>query len=150
LPSNFVPSLTYWGEKGAGNSSFPDGLLETQTQTFVDAIHQVIQQLRNGDIGGKKWKKVILVGFSIGAITANSLAQQYPGDVDVIVFHGVSWDNSWIYPAFLSGLQAPARQIDPQKWGNLQAFYQTQSTRQGRLAACFAGSYEQALVDFDW
>ena len=110
----------------------------------------MIGQIRNGAIGGKKWKKIVLVGFSIGAIVANSVAQQYPEDLDGIVFHGISWDPSWIYPAFLSGLQAPAQQIDPEKWGHIQPYYQTQSSREGRKVACFAGAYDEEILEYDW
>ncbi|KAI1111365.1 Alpha/Beta hydrolase protein [Nemania sp. NC0429] len=135
---------------GNGNSTFPDGLLEVQTQMYVETVHHLIQQIRDGEVGGRTWNKIVLVGFSIGAITANALAEQYPKDVDAIVLHGITWDASWIYPAFLSGLQGPAQQIDPDKWGHLQPTYQTQSTRDGRLVACFAGSYEQDMVEYDW
>lgn len=135
---------------GNGNSTFPNGLLEAQTQTYVETIHQTIQKLRRGEIDGKKWENVIFVGFSIGAIVANSLAAQYPDDVDAIVLHGISWDISWIYPAFLSGLQAPAQQVDPERWGHIEAFYQTQSNREGRKAACFAGDYDPAILEHDW
>jgi pimeloyl-ACP methyl ester carboxylesterase len=135
---------------GNGNSTFPDGLLEVQTQMYVETVHQLIQKIRKGEVDGRTWKKIVLVGFSIGGITANSLVQRYPNDVDAIVLHGISWDATWIYPAFLSGLQAPAQQIDPEKWGHLQPTYQTQSTRQGRLVACFAGSYDEGIVEYDW
>ncbi|KAL7622051.1 hypothetical protein AAE478_007552 [Parahypoxylon ruwenzoriense] len=135
---------------GNGNSTFPDGLLEAQTQMYVATIHHLIQKLRNGEVGGKTWDKIVLVGFSIGAITANSLARQYPDDLDAIVLHGISWDATWIYPAFLSGLQAPAQQVDPEKWGAIPPTYQTQSTREGRLVACFAGSYDPEIVEYDW
>lgn len=135
---------------GNGNSTFPDGLLEAQTQTYVENIHEVIQKLRRGEVDGKQWKKIVFVGFSIGGIVANSLAQQYPDDVDAIVLHGISWDASWIYPAFLSGLQAPAQQIDPDKWGHVPATYQTQSTREGRITACFSGAYDPNILEVDW
>ncbi|KAJ5237223.1 valacyclovir hydrolase [Penicillium chrysogenum] len=135
---------------GNGNSTFPDGLLEAQTQTYVETTHQLIQQIRNGTVGGRRWRKVVIVGFSIGAIVANSLAQQYPEDMDAIVLHGISWDSSWIYPAFLAGLQAPAPQIDPARWGQIPATYQTQSTREGRKVACFAGSYDENILEYDW
>ena len=143
-------TLSHYSILGNGNSTFPDGLLEAQTQTYVETIHDLIQQVRNGSIGGQKWDKIVLVGFSIGAITANSLAQQYPGDVEGVILHGVSWDASWIYPAFLSGLQAPAQTVDPERWGSIPATYQTQSTREGRKAACFGGDYEQGILEYDW
>ncbi|KAI0409186.1 Alpha/Beta hydrolase protein [Xylaria palmicola] len=135
---------------GNGNSTFPDGLLEVQTQMYVETVHHLIQKIRKGDVDGRHWKKIALVGFSIGGITANALAEQYPDDVDVIVLHGISWDLSWIYPAFLSGLQGPAQQIDPEKWGHLQPTYQTQSNREGRRVACFSGSYDEGILEYDW
>jgi len=136
---------------GNGNSTFPDALLESQTQTYVESVHQVIRKMRTTDeVGGRQWDKIVFVGFSIGAIAANSLAAQHPEDSDAIVLHGISWDPSWIYPAFLAGLQAPAQQVDPEKWGHLEPFYQTQSTREGRLAACFAGEYDPGAVELDW
>lgn len=136
---------------GNGNSTFPDGVVEAQTQMYVTTTHQVIKQLRETDIaGGRRWDKIVFVGFSIGAITANSLAAQYPDDADATILHGISWDISWLYPAFLAGLQASAQLIDPEKWGHIAPMYQTQSTREGRKAACFAGSYDEEIVEHDW
>ncbi|KAK4642730.1 hypothetical protein QC761_400190 [Podospora bellae-mahoneyi] len=136
---------------GNGNSSFPDGLLESQTQVYVETAHSVIRQLKETSVvGNRQWDKVALVGFSIGAIVANSLALQHPDDSDAVVLHGISWDATWIYPAFLAGLQGPAQQIDPEKWGHLEPYYQTQANREGRRAACFAGSYEEGIVEYDW
>ncbi|KAL8680156.1 MAG: hypothetical protein Q9186_003623 [Xanthomendoza sp. 1 TL-2023] len=135
---------------GSGNSSFPDGLREAQTQVFVETVHQVVQKIRKGDIDGRKWDKVALVGFSIGAIVANSISAQYPLDLSAIVLHGVSWDPSWIYPAFLSGLQQPAAQIDPDRWGQVPPQYQTQPTREARLTACFYGSFDPGVLEHDF
>ncbi|KAI0196819.1 Alpha/Beta hydrolase protein [Xylaria flabelliformis] len=135
---------------GSGNSTFPDGLFEVQTQMYVETVHHLVRKLRKGEVNGRVWNKIVLVGFSIGGMMGNSLAQQYPDDFDALVLHAISWDTSWIYPAFLSGLQAPAQQVDPKKWGHIPATYQTQSTREGRLVACFAGSYEHDVVEYDW
>ncbi|KAI0103348.1 Alpha/Beta hydrolase protein [Nemania sp. FL0031] len=135
---------------GSGNSTFPDGLFEVQTQMYVETVHHLVQKLRNGDVEGRKWEKIVLVGFSIGGMMGTSLAQQYPDDFDALVLHAISWDISWIYPAFLSGLQLPAQQVDPEKWGHIPAVYQTQSTRDGRRVACFAGTYEEGAVEWDW
>ncbi|KAI1172120.1 Alpha/Beta hydrolase protein [Nemania sp. FL0916] len=135
---------------GSGNSTFPDGLLEVQTQLYVEMTHQLIKKLRKGDVAGRAWDKIAYVGFSIGGMMATSLAEQYPNDADILVLHAMTWDTSWIYPAFLSGLQAPAPQVDPEKWGHISPLYQTQSTREGRRVACFAGSYEEGIVEWDW
>ncbi|KAL1623263.1 hypothetical protein SLS56_008368 [Neofusicoccum ribis] len=135
---------------GNGNSTFPDGLLEAQTQTYVENIHELVQKLRDGEVDGKQWKKIVLIGFSIGGIIANSLALQYPEDVDAIMLLGISWDISWLYPAFLSGLQASAPQIDPETWGHISPMYQTQSTPEGRKLACFYGNYDPEIIEVDW
>ncbi|KAI5814561.1 Alpha/Beta hydrolase protein [Pyronema omphalodes] len=136
---------------GAGNSTFPNGLMEANTGTFVEVTHQVIKKLRTTTtIGNKTWKRIIFGGFSIGGIVANSLAEKYPADVDLLLLHGISWDITWIYPAFLAGLQASASTIDPQRWGGLEPFYQTQTTRASRLAACFYGNYEAEITEWDW
>lgn len=90
------------------------------------------------------------MGFSIGGIVANSISQQYPSDLDVIILHGISWNTSWIYPAFLSGLQQPAVQIDPVKWAHLPATYQTQPTLAARQAACFYGSFDPGILESDF
>lgn len=125
-------------------------MLEAQTQAYVEAVHHLVQLIRDGAIEGRRWHKVVLVGFSIGAIVANSLAEQYPADLDGILLHGITWDSSWIYPSFLSGLQAPAAQIDPSHWGHIPMTYQTQSTREGRITACFGGSYDENVLEYDW
>lgn len=38
----------------------------------------------------------------------------------------------------------------PERWGHIEAFYQTQSNREGRKAACFAGDYDPAILEHDW
>ena len=110
----------------------------------------MIQQLRAGEIGGRKWDKIIVVGFSIGAITANSLAQKYPEDADVILLHGITWDTTWVYPAVLAGNLGSPSQLDPVRWGSVGDFYQTQGTRQGREAACFNGNFDRSVLETDW
>ncbi|KAL9624970.1 MAG: hypothetical protein Q9204_007831, partial [Flavoplaca sp. TL-2023a] len=135
---------------GVGNSSFPDGLRETQTQVYVETVHQVVQQLRDGQVGGVKWNKIAVVGFSIGGIVANSISAQYPSDLNAILFQGISWDTTWVFPAFISGLQAPAAQIDPERWGSISPLYETQSTREGRETPNFYGSFDRGILETDF
>ncbi|KAI2488250.1 Hydrolase [Pyrenophora tritici-repentis] len=135
---------------GAGNSSFPDGLKEAQTETAVQAMHEVIRLIREGQYVGRQFKQMAFVGFSIGGIIANGLADKYPHDVDVYVLIGISWDLTWIYPAFLAGLQTSARTIDPDRWGHLEPFYQTQPTIEAREVACFYGDYEKDALAADF
>ncbi|KAL8778968.1 MAG: hypothetical protein Q9213_007168 [Squamulea squamosa] len=135
---------------GNGNSTFPDALREGQTQVYVETIHQVIQKLKAGEIDGIRWRRVALVGFSIGGIVANSITEQYPLDLDTVLLHGISWDTTWIYPAFIYGVQAPAAQIDPERWGHIPLQYMTQPTPEARETACFYGSFDRNILKADF
>lgn len=135
---------------GAGNSSHPHGLLEAQTATYVQTTHKVIEKVRSGELLNRIFTKVALVGFSIGGITANSLAEAYPEDADMLVLLGISWHLPYIYPSFLSGLQVAANGVDPEKWGHLEAFYQTQPSLAAREAANFNGDYDAEALEMDY
>src|SRR5690606_34810983 len=50
-------------------------------------VHQVIEQLRAGKIGGTSFSKVILVGHSLGSITSIITAGKY-GGVDGLMLTG--------------------------------------------------------------
>ncbi|KAI4259645.1 MAG: hypothetical protein L6R42_004475, partial [Xanthoria sp. 1 TBL-2021] len=101
-------------------------------------------------VAGVKWNKIALVGFSIGATVANSLSAQYPSDLNAIVLHGFSLDATRSYPAFLSGLQLPAAQIDPGRWGSIPPEYMTQSSREAREASLFYGSFDRGILEADF
>ncbi|ROT41606.1 hydrolase [Sodiomyces alkalinus F11] len=136
---------------GNGNSSKPDGLFEAQTGTFIQTVHQVIETIRADETAlGRTFDKIAIVGFSIGAIVANSIADRYPSDADAIVLLGITWDLAWIYPAFLTGMQTAANLVDPERWGDLDGWYQTQPTRATRRLACFAGDFEEGAVQTDF
>ena len=122
----------------------------------MQVVHEVIQKLRAGQYVDRVFQQIVLVGFSIGGIVANGIADKYPEDVSAFVLIGISWDLTWIYPAFLAGLQSSASTIDPERWGHLNPLYQTQPTLATREVACFFGEYDHdALVadfatrDFD-
>lgn len=134
---------------GAGNSTRPDGLVEAQVQSHVETAHQLIQQLRSGSIGRKKWGHIVSAGFSIGSATLNSLVDQYPEDADAIILYGFTHNALWVYPGFLAGLQASANQIDPDKWGDIPSTYQSTSTLESRVVACYAGNYDREQLVYD-
>lgn len=135
---------------GAGNSSHPGALLETQTETYVQTVHQVIQKARSTELLGRQFSQIALVGFSIGGILANGIADKYPDDVDVLILLGITWDLAWIYPAFLAGLQTSASAVDAGKWGHLEPLYQTQPTLAAREVACFFGDYDVGALVMDY
>ena len=142
-------TLTF-DQVGAGNSSKPDGLLEVQCQTYVQTIHQVVERLRRGEIGGKQFDKVITIGFSSGAVSLVSLAEQYPADADALILHGFSWNAATLYQGFFAGLQEAAALVDPQRWGYLPNTYTTQSILASREATVFYGNFDPAIVPLDF
>jgi pimeloyl-ACP methyl ester carboxylesterase len=113
-------------------------------------MHEVIQQVKSPALLGKTFDKIAFVGFSIGGIVANGLADRYPDDVDMFVMLGITWRKGYIYPVFLIEGQAPARRVDPARWGDFEEYYQTQSTLPGRELACFWGDYEPGALDMDF
>ncbi|KAI0156430.1 hydrolase [Xylariaceae sp. FL1272] len=134
---------------GAGNSTHPDGLLEVQTEVFVQTVHDVIQQLRTTNLLGKTFRQIAYVGFSIGAIVGDGVADRYPNDIDMLVFLGITWMKDYIYPVFMAGGQTAAAKVNPREWGELNEYYQTQSTVESRELALYYGDYETGALEMD-
>lgn len=133
-----------------GRSSHAEGL-ECQTTLNAATIHNVVQQLRQGAVGGKSFKKVILVGHSEGSVIANVHAQQYPTDVDAYVLTGFSdrFANGAVSVVALY-LPVPAAAVFPEKYGTLGPDYTVSGSRSGFEAAFYHGSYTEQLVDIDF
>jgi pimeloyl-ACP methyl ester carboxylesterase len=72
---------------GSGLSSHPAGSQITATSN-ADVVHQVIQAVRGGQVGGRAWSKVITVGHSYGTVVAEQEAAAYR-DVNGLV--GTGW-----------------------------------------------------------
>ncbi len=71
-----------------GQSSHPFSALVTM-DAYVLQVHQLVQQLRAGAIGGRAFSRVVSNGMSNGAVTALLEAARY-GDVDAVVAMGMS------------------------------------------------------------
>jgi pimeloyl-ACP methyl ester carboxylesterase len=73
---------------GIGQSSHPAGASVTiDANAFV--VHQLVQGLRSGSIGRTAFRRVVLVGHSLGSITSLAEASAYH-DVDGVVLTGIS------------------------------------------------------------
>ena len=92
---------------GFGTSSHPlSALVSMQTQAYV--VHQVIQAARNGTVG-PRFTRVILVGHSMGtAVTWREAAAYHDedglistGNSHLPSLTGVLLDSAMLYPAFL-------------------------------------------------
>ncbi len=68
---------------GSGQSSHPQSDAVTlDSNAFI--IHQIVQGLRDGTIGGHRFQKVVLVGHSFGSVISIAEAARYH-DVDGVV-----------------------------------------------------------------
>jgi pimeloyl-ACP methyl ester carboxylesterase len=103
---------------GAGQSDFPPGAsVTTEANAFV--IHQLIQDVRGGKIGGVSFQKVISVSHSIGGTIAVLEASNYAdvqGHVDGVILSGFMHTDSATGGAALGNTFYPANQ-DP-KFGS--------------------------------
>jgi len=75
-------------ELGVGQSSRPLSVLVTGAGQS-SAVHQVVQALRVGKLGGTRFEKVVLVGHSAGSAIAVLEASAYH-DVDGVVLTGMT------------------------------------------------------------
>jgi pimeloyl-ACP methyl ester carboxylesterase len=104
---------------GDGSSDHPVDGTSVTVQSGAYVLHQIVQDLRAGSIGGTAFAKIIAVGHSFGSATAGYEAATYH-DVDAAILSGMMHDAtpgayaslSSYYPAFLdpkfasSGLNA--------------------------------------------
>ncbi|KAJ8611920.1 hypothetical protein MRB53_037716 [Persea americana] len=133
-----------------GQSSHIVGL-ECQTTINSATLHDVVRQLRAGVVGGKAFKKVVMVGHSEGSVIANVHAQQYPADVDSYMLTGFSdrFANGAVSVLGLF-LPVPAAAVFPAKYGTLDPSYTVGGSRSGYEAAFYFGKYSEDLVDLDF
>jgi pimeloyl-ACP methyl ester carboxylesterase len=86
-------------------------------------IHQLILKARSGpsavsNIFPHPFKKIILVGHSLGSIIANNLNAMYPKDVDATILGGFSKDWFLAVPGFiLTANLLPAAIVEPTRYG---------------------------------
>jgi pimeloyl-ACP methyl ester carboxylesterase len=74
---------------GTGTSTHPASTLVTGTAQ-ADAVHQVITRARAGALDGHLFRKVVLVGHSLGSMVSVMTAGEHPGDIDALVLTGYS------------------------------------------------------------
>ena len=71
---------------GNGESSRPPSS-EVSLPNSAYTVHQIVQALRTGEIGGTAYERVVLVGHSTGSAVASIEANRY-GDVDGLLLTG--------------------------------------------------------------
>lgn len=74
---------------GTGQSSHPPvGLLNATMDVHAYVVHEIVQALRNGSIGNQRFARILLVGHSLGSVTAWIEAGTYH-DVDGVIITGL-------------------------------------------------------------
>ncbi len=76
---------------GHGKSSKPPSALVT-LDAHAEVAHQLIGKLRAGEVGGSKFGKVILVGYSYGSATSLRESSKY-NDADAVI--ATAWGNTF-------------------------------------------------------
>ena len=95
---------------GSGSSDHPDAL-SLDLPAEVNVLHQLVQGLRTGTIGGHAFDKVITVGHSYGSAISGIEANAY-NDVDGVILSGITHSFAPINPVLTTASFWPA-QLDP-------------------------------------
>jgi pimeloyl-ACP methyl ester carboxylesterase len=96
---------------GIGASDHPP-VEQVDLDSNVFVVHQVIQALRAGAIGGTEFEKVVLVGHSFGSVIGGELAGRFPGDLDGLILTGALHTVNPELPSVLANAFLPA-ELDP-------------------------------------
>ncbi|RKF78946.1 putative ctr copper transporter family protein [Golovinomyces cichoracearum] len=117
---------------GNGASDRPDGLSVVQMGTHVEITQTLINALKNGEIGGRSFQKVIYVGHWYGSLIGNLHAVKYPNTVDSYVLTGFTQKiRPSLVPTLTTGVFLPAAVAYPQRWNGQASTYFASSDEQG-------------------
>jgi hypothetical protein len=96
---------------GAGASSYPPAA-EVHVPSAAFVLHQIVQALRSGAIGGVAFERVVLVSHALGAIIAETEAGTYH-DVDAVVATSFVHTDDAILIAYFTARETEPAQNDP-------------------------------------
>ena len=106
---------------GSGRSDRPDPIQVVQGSLQVEIMHQLVQALRDGVIGGHSFKTVVGVAHSLGSPLTVGQTRRYPKDFDALVLTGTSVSTTAIAVSLAAPAYIPAN-TDP-RFANLPAGY---------------------------
>ncbi len=131
---------------GTGLSSHP---LSTSVSIASNAavVHQLVQALRAGEIDGKAFEKVVLVGHSLGTLVGMTEASRYK-DVDGFIatgiMHGVNLTSAPLFNTFAT--PAP---LDPRFRDRDPGYVTTRPGDRGSPLFYNPGHFDPAIVETD-
>ncbi|KAI2625761.1 alpha/beta-hydrolase [Hypoxylon sp. NC1633] len=82
-------TLSY-DQLGVGKSDHPDPIQVVQATAQVAVTHALVGLLRNTELGGYRFDKVVGVGHSAGSTLTQGITTQYPQDFDAVILSGTS------------------------------------------------------------
>lgn len=93
---------------GSGQSDRPDPIQVVQGSLQVEIMHQLVEGLRTGAIGGHAYETVISVSHSLGCPLIVGQVNRYPKDFDALVLTGISTSYAYMSATLVGAAYVPA------------------------------------------
>lgn len=131
---------------GTGQSSHPLSVLLTN-QSNATVVHELVQKLRAGKIGGQAFTKVVTVGHSLGTLIGMIEAAKYH-DVDGFIPTGILHDLNVLFVPDLTPMLYPAA-LDPAFRGLDPGYLTTEPSNRGVPLFYNPGHYDPGALAAD-
>ncbi|KAJ8106001.1 hypothetical protein ONZ43_g7209 [Nemania bipapillata] len=120
-------TLSY-DQLGVGKSAHPDPIQTVQATSQVAVVHELVDLLRNGRLGGYHFDNVVGVGHSAGSTLTQAITTQYPQDFDAVILSGTSANADYV-PLTVAAFNFINANTDPApQFKGLPAGYLTQQS----------------------
>ena len=113
---------------GVGQSDHPDPIQAVQCPADVEILHGIVQLLRAGGLGSRKFKHVVGVGHSYGSIVQLAQNAKYPKDVDAAILTSFTSNVAFLPYTVLANNPSIASLNNPSKFGGLPNSYLVHDT----------------------
>ncbi|KZV85192.1 alpha/beta-hydrolase, partial [Exidia glandulosa HHB12029] len=154
----FAAARGYWtlnlARLGDGKSDRPDGISVVQDSFDVAVLAEIVKLARAGGVpgtpGDRGFNKIVFIGHSYGSIILNGVIAAESALVDAAIFTGYSHNRTSADAGALGGF-GPAREINPQRFGDLEPSYVTSGNASQRTAAFYGppGTFAPAALAWD-
>ncbi|KXS96420.1 hypothetical protein AC578_3003 [Pseudocercospora eumusae] len=117
----------------------------------VALYHALVEQIKSGPLSGssplpRTFQHLAFVGLSYGSVIGNLIAQAHPEDFEELILTGFSKSVLPSLPGVAAQGAKPAKDVDPERFGNLPAGYLASPVEQTRTNSFFG---DPAIVDFE-
>lgn len=138
-----------YDQLGTGGLSDNPATANLSLLNQVEVLHQVVTQLKAGQINRMAFNKVVVVGHSLGGQEAMILASLYPSDASAIVSVGYLRVASATGGAALGAIRTQA--VNTDRWASASWVGNSWTTADGvsNRTLFYSGSYDQAMITAD-